>query len=99
MYPVGAIFVPFPLKTGTHLLHPLPPSIVERICGQVAIVGRAVVPQPCPFHDGCPRLSFFQALLLTKMWPETFYLSAGAPAPAVLTQLNFRLFDSGHHGL
>ena len=32
MYPVGAIFVPFPLKTGTHLLHPLPPSIVERIC-------------------------------------------------------------------
>ena len=31
MYPVGAIFVPFPLKTGTHLLHPLPPSIVERI--------------------------------------------------------------------
>ena len=25
MSPVGAIFVPFPLKTGTKLLHPLPP--------------------------------------------------------------------------
>ena len=31
MSPVGAIFVPFPLKTGTNLLHPLPPSIVERV--------------------------------------------------------------------
>ena len=31
MSPVGAIFVPFPLKTGTKLLHPLPPSIVERV--------------------------------------------------------------------
>ena len=26
MYPVGAIFVPSPLKTGTNLLHPLPPQ-------------------------------------------------------------------------
>ena len=31
MYPEGAFFVPFPLKTGTNLLHPLPPSIVERV--------------------------------------------------------------------
>ena len=32
MYPVGAIFVPFPPKTGTKLLHlPLPPPIVERV--------------------------------------------------------------------
>ena len=31
MSPVGAIFVPFPLKTGTNLLHPLPLSIVERV--------------------------------------------------------------------
>ena len=31
MSPIGAIFVPFPLKTGTSLLHPLPPSIVERV--------------------------------------------------------------------
>ena len=26
MSPVGAIFVPSPLKTGTNLLHPLPPQ-------------------------------------------------------------------------
>ena len=31
MSPVGAIFVPFSLKTGTNLLHPLPLSIVERV--------------------------------------------------------------------
>ena len=31
MSPVGAIFVPFPFKTGKKLLHPLPPSIVERV--------------------------------------------------------------------
>ena len=31
MSPVGAIFVPFALKTGTKLLHYLPPSIVERV--------------------------------------------------------------------
>ena len=32
MFPVGAIFVPFPPKTGTKLLHPRPPPpIVERI--------------------------------------------------------------------
>ena len=31
MFPVGAIFVPFPPKTGTRLLHPRPPPIVERI--------------------------------------------------------------------
>ena len=34
MSPVGAIFVPFSLKTGTKLLYPLPPSIVERVEGQ-----------------------------------------------------------------
>ena len=26
MPPVGVIFVPFPTKTGTNLLHPLPPN-------------------------------------------------------------------------
>ena len=31
MSPIGAIFEPFPLKTGTKLLHRLPPSIVERV--------------------------------------------------------------------
>ena len=31
MSPLGAIFVPFSFKTGTKLLHPLPPSIVERV--------------------------------------------------------------------
>ena len=29
--PVVAIFVRFPLKTGTNMLHPLPPPIVERV--------------------------------------------------------------------
>ena len=29
--PVGDLFVPSPPKTGTKLLHPLPPSIVERV--------------------------------------------------------------------
>ena len=29
--PVGAIFVPFPPKTGTNMLHPRPPSIVELV--------------------------------------------------------------------
>ena len=33
MYPVGAIFVPFPPKTGTILIHPRPPPIVERVGG------------------------------------------------------------------
>ena len=31
MSPVGAIFVPFPTKTGTNLLHPLPAPIVELV--------------------------------------------------------------------
>ena len=31
MSPVGAIFVPFPPKTGTNLLHPRPPPIVYRV--------------------------------------------------------------------
>ena len=31
MSPVGAIFVPFPPKTGTNLLHPSPPPFVERV--------------------------------------------------------------------
>ena len=32
MFPVGAIFVPFPPKTGTNLLHPRPlPPIVEQL--------------------------------------------------------------------
>ena len=31
MSPVGAIFVPFPSKTGTKLLHSSPPPIVERV--------------------------------------------------------------------
>ena len=29
--PVGAIFEPFPPKTGTNLLHPRPSPIVERV--------------------------------------------------------------------
>ena len=31
MSPVGAIFVPFLPKTGTKMLHPLPPPIVELV--------------------------------------------------------------------
>ena len=31
MSPVGAIFVLSPPKTGTNLLHPRPPPIVERV--------------------------------------------------------------------
>ena len=31
MSPVGTIFVPFPTKTGTNSLHPLPPPIVELV--------------------------------------------------------------------
>ena len=31
MSPVGAIFVPFPLETGTNLLHLRPPPVVERV--------------------------------------------------------------------
>ena len=31
MSPVGAIFVPFPPQTGTNMLHPLPPPIVELV--------------------------------------------------------------------
>ena len=33
MSPVGTIFVPFPPKTGTNMLHPLPHPIVELVCG------------------------------------------------------------------
>ena len=33
MSPVRAIFVPFPPKTGTNMLHPRPPAIVELVCG------------------------------------------------------------------
>ena len=39
MSPVGAVFVPSPLKTGANLLHPLPPPIVERL-NQVGSVNR-----------------------------------------------------------
>ena len=34
MSPVGAIFVPFPLKTGTNLLHPRPPQLLNGSNGQ-----------------------------------------------------------------
>ena len=39
MSPVGAIFVPFSLKTGTNLLHPLLPSIIERVASQSVDLG------------------------------------------------------------
>ena len=31
MSPVGAVFVPFPPKPGTNMLHTLPPPIVELV--------------------------------------------------------------------
>ena len=31
MSSVGAIFVPFPPKTGTNMLHPRPPALVELV--------------------------------------------------------------------
>ena len=31
MFPVGAIFVPFPPKTGKKMLHSRPPPIIERV--------------------------------------------------------------------
>ena len=31
MSPVGAIFVPFTPKTGTNMIHPRPPAIVELV--------------------------------------------------------------------
>ena len=34
MSPVGPNFVPFPPKTGTYMLHPLPPPIVELVGGE-----------------------------------------------------------------
>ena len=34
MFPVKAIFVLFPPKTGANLLHPRPPPIVERVFGR-----------------------------------------------------------------
>ena len=40
MSPVEAIFVPFPLKTGTKLLHPLPHSTIERVAGEICGASR-----------------------------------------------------------
>ena len=37
MSPVGSIFVPFPPKTGTNMLHPLPLPIVELVKSQIFI--------------------------------------------------------------
>ena len=39
MFPVGAIFVPFPPKTGTNMLHPRPPAIVELVYPQAKSPG------------------------------------------------------------
>ena len=41
MSPVGAVFVPFPPKTRTNLLHPRPPPIVERVVSQIYLFGLA----------------------------------------------------------
>ena len=51
MSPVEAIFVPFPPKTGTNLLHPLPPPIVERVSSASF---------PC-YHARLKRLKEFSA--------------------------------------
>ena len=40
MSPVGAIFVPFPPKTGTNMLHPRPPPIVELVSLGIVMRGR-----------------------------------------------------------
>ena len=39
MSPVGAVFVPFSLKTGTNFVHPLLPSIIERVASQSVDLG------------------------------------------------------------
>ena len=38
--PVGTIFVPFPPKTGTNMLHPLPPPIVTTQDGTAKPISR-----------------------------------------------------------
>ena len=43
MSPVGAISVTFPLKTGKKLLHPLPPSIVERVIAIECIISARIL--------------------------------------------------------
>ena len=42
MFPVGTVFVPLPPKTGSNLLQPRPPLIVER----VVIVGDEALKYP-----------------------------------------------------
>ena len=42
MSPVGTIFVPFPPKTGTNMLHPLPHPIVELVAGIILSTGEIV---------------------------------------------------------
>ena len=60
MSPVGAIFVPFPPKTGTNMLHPRPPAIVELVsCGcsnkGVGLLGYHRFPKLPPLYVSIPR--------------------------------------------
>ena len=50
MSPVGAIFVPFAPKTGTNMLHPRSPSIVELVLGLAIFL-------ELHFEEVAPRLS------------------------------------------
>ena len=64
MFPVGAIFVPFPLKTGTNMLHPLPPQSLNLSFGDVnpkLAVNESLasicrnVQNDKPYHSARPR--------------------------------------------
>ena len=61
MSPVGAIFVPFPPKTGTNMLHPRPPPIVELV----------LLPSGNPFkcHEEVLYFSYWSHLNVLTFFP------------------------------
>ena len=89
--PVGDIFVPFPLKTGANMLHPLPPIVELAIypldaCRRTERNTKRILSQIFSQLWRCRRPSLHQQVFhpaLARCQPPTF-LQFLLPGPAVM---------------
>ena len=81
MSPVGAIFVPFSLKTGTNMLHPPPPPIVELVARLTSIMLSHSVSASTPVSSiTCPDAHERLTLSKSSVVPELVQVVIRAPS-------------------